>query len=130
MKSLLISWLATVCALSTLLLLPNISVSNPLLILIPATLIWLLLFLSWPVLKLVLIPFNLATFGLAGMLVYFLLFWLALWLVPVLTLQPVRIFGFYFGDIGVLLLMSAILSLLHRGYFWLLRGLLREKRRK
>ena len=130
MKSLLISWLATVCALTTLLLLPNISVSNPLLILIPATLIWLLLFSLWPVLKVVLIPFNLATLGLAGMFVYFLLFWLALWLVPVLSFQPARIFGFYFGDIGVLVLMSAVLSLLHRCYSWLLRGIFREKRRK
>jgi uncharacterized membrane protein YvlD (DUF360 family) len=130
MKSLCISWLATVCALATLLLFPNISVSNPFLILIPATLIWLLLFFAWPVVKLVLIPFNLATVGLAGMFVYFFLFWLALWLIPVLSLQPVRIFGFYFGDIGVLMLVSAVLSLLHRCYSWLLRGFFREKRRK
>lgn len=130
MKSLLGSWLATVLALATLLLLPNISAASLLLLLLPATLIWIVLILLWPVIKVFLMPFNLATFGFAGTLAYFLLFWLCLWIFPGITIQPIRLFGFYLGDIAVLFFVSFVLSLLQRFYSWLFALLFRKKRRK
>jgi uncharacterized membrane protein YvlD (DUF360 family) len=130
MKSLILSWLSTVLALATLMLLPNVTVTAPVLILISATLIWIVLILCWPFLKLFLLPFNLATFGFAGSVAYFLLFWLCLWIFPGVTIQPVRVFGLYLGDIAVLFAASLFLSLLHRGYLWLLGLFFHKKRRK
>lgn len=130
MKSLVLSWLATVLAVASLLLLPHISVVSPLTIFVSATLIWLVLIIFWPVIKIFLVPFNLATFGFAGSVVYFLLFWLCLWIFPGITIQPARLFGFYLGDVAVLLLTSLILSMLQRGYAWILSLIFQEKRRK
>lgn len=130
MKSLVSSWLATVCALATLTLLPNVSAISAVTIIISATLVWLVLILLWPIFKLFLLPFNLASFGLIGSVVYFLLFWLCLWLVPGITVLPVRIFGYYAGDVLVLSLLSIMVTFLQRIYSVLLSKLLREKRRK
>ena len=130
MKSSFISWLSTVLALATLTVLPNVSAISPVSILITATIIWLLLVLLWPILKIFLLPFNLASFGLIGSLVYFFLFWFCLWILPGVMVEPVRLFGFYMGDVAVLLLLSFLLSLLQRLFSWLLARILHEKRRK
>lgn len=129
MKSPTLGWLSTVLALATLVLLPNVSVSSPVFILITATLIWIIFSLCWPVLKVFLLPFNLATFGLVGSVAYFILFWFCLWIFPDISLQPVRIFGFYLGDIAVLSLTALLLSLLQRFFSWLLWRFLHKKRR-
>ena len=130
MLSSLLSWLATVLALATLTLLPNVTVISPVSILITATVIWLLLVLLWPVIKVFLLPFNLVSFGLIGSLVYFLLFWFCLWIMPGVMIQPVRVFGYYLGDVAVLGALSFLLSLLQRLFSWLLGHFFHQKRRK
>ena len=130
MLSSLLSWLATVLALATLTLLPNVTVISPVSILITATVIWLLLVLLWPVIKVFLLPFNLVSFGLIGSLVYFLLFWFCLWIMPGVMIQPVRVFGYYLGDVAVLAALSFLLSLLQRLFSWLLGHFFHQKRRK
>ena len=130
MLSSLLSWLATVLALATLTLLPNVTVISPVSILITATVIWLLLVLLWPIIKVFLLPFNLVSFGLIGSLVYFLLFWFCLWIMPGVMIQPVRVFGYYLGDVAVLAALSFLLSLLQRLFSWLLGHFFHQKRRK
>lgn len=130
MKSLVYSWLATVLALTTLMLLPNVTVTSPLVIFIAATVIWVVLIICWPLLKVFLLPFNLATFGLVSSFAYFLLFWFCLWIFPGVTIQPVRVFGFYLSDIAVLIVASLFLSLLQQGFSVLLERLFYKKRRK
>jgi len=130
MLSSLLSWLATVLALATLTLLPNVTVISPASILITATVIWLLLVLLWPIIKVFLLPFNLVSFGLIGSLVYFLLFWFCLWIMPGVMIQPVRVFGYYLGDVAVLAALSFLLSLLQRLFSWLLGHFFHQKRRK
>lgn len=130
MKSLVISWLATVLAFATLLVLPNVSVTSLSIILLPATLIWLLLILLWPLAKLFLLPFNMASYGLASTLAYFLLFWLCLWIFPGVRIQPVTVAGIYIGDISILFFISFMLSLLQRAYSMVINQLFAGKRRK
>lgn len=130
MKSLLLGWLATVGALATLMLLPNVTTVSYVNVFITATLVWLLVIVLWPVARLFLLPFNLATFGLASSIAYMLLFWLCLWIVPGITVKPVFVYGWYLGDIGVLFLFSTMLSLLYNLYRRLLSLIFREKGRK
>lgn len=130
MKSLLLGWLASVGALATLTLLPNVSTISYVSVLITATLVWLLIIVLWPIARLFLLPFNLATFGLASSIAYILLFWLCLWIVPGITVTPVLIYGWYLGDIAVLFLFSSLLSVLYNLYRRILSKLFREKARK
>lgn len=130
MKSPLLGWLATVGALATLILFPNVSTNSYVIVLITATLVWLLVIVLWPIARLFLLPFNLATFGLASSIAYILLFWLCLWIVPGITFTPVFIYGWYLGDIAVLFLFSSLLSLLYNLYRRILSKLFGEKARK
>lgn len=128
MKSALLSWLSTALALATLLLLPNVAAVSPVSLIISATIIWVVLILLRPLTKLVLLPFNLATFGFAGTLVHFFLLWFCLWIYPGIIVMTARVFGFYLADIGTLALLAFILSLLQRSYAALFQVLFAHKR--
>jgi uncharacterized membrane protein YvlD (DUF360 family) len=120
MPNFLRSWLAMVAAAFTVLLLPNVSASSWVPVVIVATLLWLVHFLIWPILKVLLLPFNLATFGFAGTIVYTVLFWLCLWLYPGFQVAPLAFFGGSPQPGWTLFLFSFCLLLLFKLYLRLI----------
>lgn len=126
LRNLIINYLANLLTLFALIwFLPNVSLGYPVglehftwtsftphlpTLLTLALVFTLLLQCLQPLLKVIILPINILTLGLIGTAVYILMIWLAIWLIPELTISPLTIFGFNFGQTGTILIFAFLYS--------------------
>jgi putative membrane protein len=91
-------------------LLPNISYTDWLTLIIFAIVLTIINSIIKPILKLLTLPINLVTLGLFSILLNAFLLWLALYLVPGFAIQPLVLFGAPIGSFFTLVLMSALIG--------------------
>ncbi|MDA1079231.1 MAG: phage holin family protein [bacterium] len=94
-------------------LLPAITFTNLTTLLIAGVVLTLLNGIVKPVLKLLLLPINLITFGLFSIFLNAGILWLALAIVPGFHIDSIVLFGLQFGQLGSLVLVSACISSIH-----------------
>jgi len=94
-------------------LLPAISFTSITTLIIAGVVLTLLNGIVRPVLKLLLLPINLITFGLFSIVLNAGILWLALALVPGFHIDPIILFGMRFGELSSLVLVSACISFIH-----------------
>ena len=90
--------------------LPTISYMNWLTLLLASIVLTLLQKVAKPVLKLLFLPINIVTLGLFSLVINVFLLWLATYLVPGFSIQPMVVFNIALGNFGSLLLVSFIIS--------------------
>lgn len=91
--------------------LPNISYTDWVTLLIFSVVLTLVNTVVRPVLKLLTLPINIVTLGLFSVVLNVGLLWLALFLVPGFTIQPMTLFGMQLGEFLTLLVVSIALSM-------------------
>lgn len=121
----LLSLLAFELATFTLAVLSIIQADTYIQIAVLGLLLWISEFAIKPVLKVLLLPFNVVTLGALGAVVYTLLTWFCFWVVPGLSLQSIIIGGITISGIPLLILFSLTIALLHNLYLKLLKKLLK-----
>lgn len=94
-------------------LLPGISFASITTLLIAAVVLTLLNTVVRPILKLLLLPINLITFGLFSIVLNAAILWLALAIVPGFHIDPITLFGIAFGQFGSLVLVSTCIGSIH-----------------
>lgn len=91
---------------------PTISFTNIVTLLIASLVITLLNSVVKPVLKLLFLPVNIITFGFFSWVINISLLWLATYLVPGFSIEPMIIFGVALNQFFSLLVVSAAISFL------------------
>jgi putative membrane protein len=91
--------------------LPNISYTDWVTLLIFSVVLTLVNTIVRPILKLLTLPINIVTLGLFSVVINVGLLWLALFLVPGFTIQPMTVFGVQLGQFLTLLVVSIVLSI-------------------
>lgn len=92
-------------------LLPNVSYSDWLALILFAIVLTIINGIVKPVLKILTLPINLVTFGLFSLALNAFLLWLALYLVPGFYIAPLVLFGVPLGEFLTLVVMSAAIGL-------------------
>ncbi|NCN06951.1 MAG: phage holin family protein [Candidatus Pacebacteria bacterium] len=94
-------------------LLPTITFASITTLIIAGVVLTLLNSVVKPVLKLLLLPINLITFGLFSIVLNAGLLWLALALVPGFYIDSIVLFGIQLGQLGSLVFVSTCISFIH-----------------
>ena len=92
-------------------LLPNVSYTDWLTLIIFGVVLTLINSIVKPILKLLTFPINFVTFGLFSLVLNTFLLWLALYLVPGFSITPLILFGVPLGGVLTLVFMSAAIGL-------------------
>lgn len=108
------NWLACIGAFFLLTLTPVATVSNWQSLIWIGSLWWLFGVLIRPILKLVLLPFNIISLGAIGALVQFLAIWLIFWLIPSFQLHSVLIQGFRVEGWLLIAAVAFVISIFQR----------------
>lgn len=95
-------------------LLPTVSYSNWITLLIASIILTVINSLLKPILKLFTLPLNLVTFGFFGVILNVSLLWLMTYLVPGFVIQSMVILGIPLNQFFSLLLVSFLISLVYR----------------
>ena len=103
--------LVTLFALSWLL--PAITFANLTTLIVASVVLTILNGVVKPVLKLLLLPINLITFGLFSIVLNAGILWFALALVPGFHIDPIVLFGIQFGQLASLVFVSACIGCIH-----------------
>lgn len=93
--------------------LPNVSYTDWVALVVFAIVLTVINLIVKPVLKLLTLPINIVTLGLFSVVLNVGLLWLALYLVPGISIQPLILFGVPLGNFLTLVFISAVLSLTH-----------------
>ncbi len=124
MRSIFISLVSSLSAVWLLTFTPLASASNVYAILMLAGLWWLLQTILNPILKILLLPFNIVSFGVIGSLVSFFLIWFIFWLVPGFKIHSFIFFGFSISGVLLLVIISFCLALLEKLIYQILDAVL------
>lgn len=92
-RRLLLSWLACASAFFLLTLTPIATASSWQTVIAISTLWWIFGSLIYPILKVLLLPFNIISLGLIGGVVQFLCLWIIFWIIPGFHLHAFTIYG-------------------------------------
>jgi putative membrane protein len=92
--------------------LPTVSFSDWIALIFASIILTLLYSLIRPLLKIILLPINFVTLGMASALVNVGLLWLATYLVPGFYIEPMLIFGIYINEFFALVLVSILIGFL------------------
>jgi len=92
-------------------LLPNVSYTDWLTLIIFAVVFTLINALAKPVLKILTLPINVITLGAFSVILDAILLWLALYMVPGFSIKPMVLFGFHLGEFLTLILMSFVITI-------------------
>lgn len=112
MKMLIRSIIVTILSILVLSwLLPAVSVTNTVTLIMAGIALAVLNTLIKPVLKLLLLPINLLTLGLLGWLINILMIYAAMWLVPGFSIAPIALLGIQLSEFWSVVLVSVLLSL-------------------
>ncbi len=113
MKSIVRSILVTVLSILILSwLLPGLTVTNTVTLILAGIVLSLLNATLRPFLKILFLPINLVTLGLFGWLINVLVLYVAMWLVPGFRIEPFMLFGWQFNQFWSVVVVSFGLSVL------------------
>ena len=92
-------------------LLPNVSYADWVTLILFAFVLTIINSIAKPILKILTLPINVVTLGLFSVVLDATLLWLALYLVPGFTINPMILFGIPLGEFFTLVVMSVALAL-------------------
>lgn len=113
MKTLIRAIITTILSILVLSwLLPAVSVTNTVTLILAGVVLAILNTFVRPLLKLLLLPINLITLGLLGWLINVLMIYLAMWLVPGFSIAPIAILGIQFNEFWSVVVVGVLMSLI------------------
>lgn len=119
--SVITSWLACVGAFFALTFTPLADTSDWKSILVIGTLWWVFGLLVKPVLKLILFPFNVISYGFIGIVVEYFVVWLLFWLIPAYQLNNIVLMGWSITGWWLLFVASLAIAILQKIFLAILR---------
>ncbi len=115
------SWLACVGAFAALTFTPLASTNDWSSILVIGTIWWIFGLFIRPVLKLVLFPFNVISYGFIGIVAEYAIVWLLFWLIPAYQLHDILLFGWSVAGWSRLFVASLAIAVLQKIFLAILR---------
>ncbi len=113
MKSLVRAIITTILSILILSwLLPAVSVTNTVTLVLAGIVLAVLNTFVRPLLKVLLLPINVLTLGLFGWLINILMIYLAMWLVPGFSIEPILLLGIQFNEFWSVVLVAVFLSMI------------------
>lgn len=115
------SWLACVGAFFALTFTPLATSNDWRSIALIGTAWWIFGLLVKPVLKLILFPFNVISYGFIGIVVEYAVVWLLFWLIPAYQLHDIVLFGWVIAGWWRLFVASFAIAILQKIFLAILR---------
>lgn len=113
MKSLIRAIIVTILSILVLSwLLPAVSVTNTVTLIMAGVVLAILNTCIRPVLKILVLPINILTLGLLGWLINLLMIYAAMWLVPGFNIAPINLIGIQFNEFWSVVVVSILMSLI------------------
>ncbi len=92
-------------------LVPQVSVTNTVTLIVAGIVLALLNMIVRPILKILFLPINLITLGLFGWVINVFILYLATWLVPGFSIQEIVLFGYEMNQFLSLTFVAILMSL-------------------
>lgn len=92
-------------------LLPNVAYSNLSTLIIAGIVLTLLQKIVKPILNFLFLPINIVTLGIFSVIINVFIIWLAIYLVPGFTIEPLVVFGLHLNQFFSLLLVAFLIAL-------------------